>query len=105
MKVVYEVNLKVDRKIETNFQSWLVGHIQDVLAIDGFESANWFDSTDEDDKSSNKMTITMHYHMRDQAALDSYLEKHAARLRQPAKDLFGDQFSATRRMLGLVKSF
>ncbi len=105
MKVIYEVNLRVDRKIENDFREWLVGHVRDVLAIDGFESANWFDSTDDADKSSNKMTITMHYHMRDQAALDSYLEKHAPRLRQPAKDLFGDQFSATRRVLQFIKQF
>ena len=102
MKVIYEVNLKIDRKIKDDFRIWLTGHIQDVLAIEGFESANWFEV---DEKDLNMVTWTVHYGLRDLKALNSYLENHAPRLRAPAKEKFGDMFQATRRTLELVKSY
>lgn len=102
MKVIYEVNLRVDRKIKDAFHKWLTGHISEVLAIDGFESANWFEI---DEKDPQFISWTVHYALRDMAALNSYLENHAARLRGPAKEKFGDQFQATRRTLEHVKSY
>lgn len=104
MSVIYEVNLKIQKRIEKEFQSWLVGHIQDVLAIDGFESATWFKVSDPIDEKG-MLHWTMHYFLRDRPALDSYLEKHAPRLRQPAKEKFGDQFEASRRTLETVQEY
>lgn len=102
MTVIYEVNLKVDRDIKDAFHAWLTGHIDDVLAIDGFESAHWFEIDDSDPK---QVAWTVHYALCDQAALNSYLENHAPRLRAPAKEKFGDKFQATRRTLSLVKNY
>ncbi len=102
MSVTYEVNLKVEKLIEKDFEKWLVGHISDVLAIDGFESAHWYNVTSE---SATHIEWTVDYVLCDQLALDSYLEKHAPGLRQPAKDQFGDRFTANRRVKAPVKSY
>jgi hypothetical protein len=41
----------------------------------------------------------VHYRLRDAAALDAYLERHAARMRAEAIERFGARFSASRRVL------
>lgn len=102
MSVTYEVNLKVEKSIEKDFEKWLVGHISDVLAIDGFESAHWYKVSSD---STSHVDWTVDYVLRDQRALDSYLEKHAPRLRQPAKEQFGERFKADRRVKTPVKSY
>lgn len=102
MSVTYEVNLSVEKSIQKDFEKWLVGHIDDVLAIDGFESAQWFQVATD---SSTHVEWKVDYILRDQQSLDSYLEKHAPRLRQPAKDQFGAKFNAHRRVLTPVKSY
>lgn len=103
MSVTYEVNLKVQKPIQKDFEHWLVSHIDDVLAIDGFESAHWYEVNQ--DSASAEVHWTVCYVLRDMPALQSYLEKHAPRLRQPAKDKFGNQFVAERRILTPVKSY
>lgn len=105
MSVVYEVNLKVQKAIEKDFESWLVGHINDVLQIDGFESASWFNVAQDQSTVEKEMHWTVHYVLRDLPALNSYLEKHAPRLRQPAKDKFGEKFMADRRTLQPIQVF
>ena len=106
MHVIFEVNLTFQKSIEKDFRAWLTGHVDDVLAIEGFISAQWFETLPlPSTENSETSTWTMQYHMKNQAALDHYLENHAARLRQPAIDKFGTKFQATRRVLKPVKSF
>lgn len=105
MSVTYEVTLKVQKPIEKDFEHWLVGHIHDVLAIDGFESASWYRITQDDATTSKETHWTVHYILRDLPALNSYLENHATKLRQPAKDKFGEKFMAERRILTPIKSY
>ncbi len=102
MSVVYEVNLSVERSIEKEFEKWLVGHINDVLSIEGFESAQWYQVTSD---ASTHIEWKVDYTLRDQASLDDYLEKHAPKLRQPAKDKFGSHFTAHRRVLTPLKQY
>lgn len=105
MSVIYEVTLKVQKSVEDDFENWLKGHINDVLAIDGFETASWFRIA-QDESTVNKETHwTVHYSLRDLPALNNYLEKHAPRLRQPAKDNFGEKFMAERRTLTPIQTY
>lgn len=45
--VVYEVNLKVNKDILSEFKTWLIGHVKEMLNIEGFLQAEV--STLEDD--------------------------------------------------------
>ena len=105
MSVTYEVTITVQKPIENDFEKWLVGHINDVLAIDGFETASWFHITQDESTVSKETHWTVHYVLRDLPALNSYLEKHAPRMRQPAKDKFGEKFMAERRILQPIQTF
>ena len=105
MSVTYEVNLKVQKTVESDFENWLKGHINDVLAIDGFETATWHRVTQDETTSSKETHWTVHYVLRDLPALNAYLENHATRLRQPAKDRFGEKFMAERRILTPINSY
>jgi hypothetical protein len=105
VSVTYEVNLKVQKPVEKDFENWLKGHINDVLAIDGFETATWHRVTQDDTTVSKETHWTVHYVLRDLPALNSYLENHATRLRQPAKDQFGEKFMAERRILTPIGTY
>ena len=40
--VIYEVNLAVDLEIADAYAAWLAPHIDRVLAVPGFVSAEWW---------------------------------------------------------------
>jgi quinol monooxygenase YgiN len=106
MHVIFEVNLTFQKNIEKDFHAWLTGHIDDVLEIEGFISADWFETNSLPSSENHETsTWTVQYRMKNQAALDHYLENHAARLRQPAIDQFGTKFQAVRRVLKPIKSY
>ena len=44
-------------------------------------------------------TLEIHYQTTQQERLDQYLTVHAPMLRQEVKQMFGDQFQASRRVL------
>lgn len=98
--LIYEVNLTIDRSIEGAYAAYLPGHIEEILALPGFTGALWFerDPTMEGGLDG-KCLWTIHYHLRDRNALEVYLRDHAPALREDAVRRFGNQFSATRRVL------
>lgn len=98
--VVYEVNLKVNKAIAAEFQDWLAIHVDEMLAIKGFEKAQCLleEKTDEPDK----VYWTTQYYLTDRASLQDYFDNHAAVMRQDGIDRFGDQFSAERRIFSVV---
>ena len=96
MSLIYEVNIQVSLDILNDYLSWLDIHICEILLIDGFESAKIYKETSA---SSDFFAITIHYSVSSKSALDSYFDNHAEALRQKGIDLFGDKFSATRRIL------
>lgn len=104
--IVYEVNLLVDRSVETQFSEWLQVHIREILAIDGFVTARWFEieSVPEVDQVK-KVEWSIQYVLRDKKSLDEYFKKHAPRMRQNGIDRFGNKFSATRRVMKLKAKF
>lgn len=97
--VIYEVNLAVDRAIADAYAAWLTPHIDEILALDGFVSAEWWDVEPAPETSGDRVRWCVQYRLRDRAALQAYFDEHAARLRGDGLDRFAGRFAATRRVL------
>lgn len=95
--VFYEVNLDVEGAIATEYLGWLQRHVEQVLALRGFVSAQVFDVLDP--VRDGLVSICVHYRLRDATALEAYLRDHAPRMRADGVARFGARFSATRRVL------
>jgi hypothetical protein len=100
--VIYEVDLDADAAIEGPFDTWLRDHIADLLQLPGFLSAEVLADAAP---PPGRIRRTVQYRLRDHAALDDYLEKHAPRMRANGVALFGDRFSAARRVLAHREEF
>jgi quinol monooxygenase YgiN len=96
--IVYEVNLSVDWAIADAYRDWLAGHVDAMLALPGFIDAERYDVL-QPPAAAPRAEFCVQYRLRDAAALDAYLEQHAARMRAEAIERFGERFSASRRVL------
>jgi uncharacterized protein DUF3667/uncharacterized protein DUF4286 len=94
--LVYEVTLTIERDIIDSFDGWLANHVEEMLAIPGFISARVFAMDDDDGGYVRRVT---QYFLNSEGELESYLADRAAEMRQSGIDRFGDQFTATRRIL------
>lgn len=100
--VIYEVNLEADAAIEGPFDTWLRDHIADLLQLPGFLSAEVLaDAAPRE----GRVRRTVQYRLKDQAALDDYLANHAPRMRSTGVALFGDRYTAERRVLAHREEF
>jgi len=100
--IVYEVNVDVAPDIAEDYGAWLHAHIAEILALPGFTGATRYrrdDPARESDAAAPTLRWTIHYRLRDRVALDDYLREHASRLRAEGLARFGNQFTATRRVL------
>ena len=103
--MIYEVNLAVDRDAAGAYAAWLGPHIQEVLEIDGFESAEWWEvapppgAAPEASGGEGRVRWCVHYRVHSRAALQAYLDRHAARLRGNGLARFAGRFEASRRIL------
>ena len=95
--IVYEVNLTVDREIADAYAAWLGLHIEAMLALPGFESAEWLEDVDYDDDAAPRWSVR--YRLGSHDDLTRYYEEHAERMRADGLDRFGTKFQATRRVL------
>jgi hypothetical protein len=100
--VIYEVDLDADAAIEGPFDTWLRDHIADVLQFPGFLSA---EILADPSPLPDRIRRTVQYRLQNRAALDNYLENHAAGLQAQGVALLGDRFHATRRMLAHREEF
>ncbi len=129
---IYEVNVRVLTEIADEYEIWLNDHIEEILLIDGFESAEWF--VVEEDKETKDLEeavrqavrldesvpaeireaaaspvetrlYSIQYRLRDRASLDHYFNFHAERLRQEGIERFGTKFAATRRVMKLYRIY
>ena len=94
--VIYEVNLSIARPRGAEFDAWLRAHVQDMLALPGFVDAQTL-AVESDDPDA--LGRTVQYRLVDRAALDHYFEEHAETMRADGAQRFGDDLSATRRIL------
>jgi antibiotic biosynthesis monooxygenase (ABM) superfamily enzyme len=102
--VIYEVNLSIDPSIYKAYESWLPEHINSILALPGFISAESF-KVESSPETQDRLSITVIYRLKDRESLDRYLKENAPRMRKAVTDLFGAKFSATRRVMELHQSF
>ena len=91
--ILYEVVINVAPEALEDYFSWLRPHMDEMLTFDGFQSADMFFN------SENENEITCHYRLRDRAAMDAYLAGPAKEMRADGVKRFGDQISAKRRIL------
>jgi hypothetical protein len=96
--VVYEVNLDVDASIRDDYLAWLADHMREIRALPGVDDARLL-AVDEPAAAAGRMSLCVHYTMRDADALATYLSEHAPRLRAAGEARFGGRFHASRRML------
>ena len=101
-EVVYAVDLDADAAIGAPFDTWLRDHVADVMQFPGFLSA---EILDDPAAPEGRIRRTVQYRLRNRAALDDYLEHHAPRLRESGVQLFGDRYTATRRVLAHREDF
>lgn len=93
--MLYAVDLLVDAEIAQVYEGWLAAHVQELLGIEGFVGAQVWRM---DGAPEGKVALCCEYQLADRAALQSYLEQHAARMRADGLARFGGRFSATRRV-------
>ena len=91
--ILYEVTLQVEPAILGAYKDWLSEHMQHMLSLDGFVSAEMFINTE------NPNEIVCAYRLKDMDAMRAYLAGPAKDMRADGVNRFGDQFSATRRIL------
>lgn len=99
--VIYEVNLVVDNQIATSFAEWLGIHIEDMLCLPCFESADWYEQEVKD--QSDKKFWTVHYRAKSREFLQDYFDNYAVKMRGDGLRLFEGKFTAERRILSLHK--
>jgi hypothetical protein len=116
---IYEVNLTVPTSIAPDYSVWLREHVRTILDLDGFEAAAWYvrhadapaeapvgaGDLPDGDAPEGPRFWTVHYQVRDRAALTAYFEAHAAAMRQDGADRFGDEVTLTRRILEHRRAF
>jgi heme-degrading monooxygenase HmoA len=95
--VIYEVNLKLNPAIETEYLDWLEEHMDRMLKLPGFKNAFLYKAEATDD--SNFVPYCVQYFVDSRDALQNYLDRHAPEMRQEASTKFGSQFYAERRIL------
>lgn len=108
--VLYEVNISVDEDVLPAYMEWLAVHVQEMLAFDGFMSA---EVTEPDgpgpfpvsDSGKHRIRRTVLYRVASLELLESYFSTHAARMREDGIARFGGRFEATRRVHKQLLSF
>ncbi len=96
--IVYEVNLEVRAEIASEYRAWLAEHVERMLALPGFVGAEVLERLDPPPPEGKRVFVA-HYRLIDERAMQSYLAEHAPRMRDEGARRFGDQFTATRRIL------
>lgn len=94
--VIYEVNLELEAAIAAEFDRWLDKHIDEMLRLSGFESAQVYS---DEGTTGEVVNRTVQYRVRSEADLDNYLTHHATAMRAEGQDKFSGRFTATRRVL------
>ena len=107
MACVYEVNVLVDDAAKDEFLNFLEapgGHVEQLLEISGFKSAEVFLPMDEA-TPEGKTSVTAVYRLESKDALQSYFDNQATAMRAETMRLFEGRISATRRIMGSHKEW
>ncbi|MBX3704318.1 MAG: DUF4286 family protein [Steroidobacteraceae bacterium] len=94
--LIYEVECELDPDIVADYDAWLPGHVQDVLACAGFLGAT-IEAPEVPPGTRQRRIIR--YELESAAVLDHYLENEATRLRTETAQRFGGRVHCERRAL------
>ena len=94
--IIYEVNLKISKKIYNDFYIWLIPHQKKMLTFNGFKKSKIFNVESE---IMNYKLLSVHYYLRDINLLNDYFTNDASKIQKEGMKLFGNHFSAERRIL------
>ncbi|TAN02657.1 MAG: DUF4286 family protein [Rhodanobacteraceae bacterium] len=96
--IVYAVELEMDQALRDEYLAWLDGHVREMLALPGFTGAEILVRT-QPAPAAGRFIVSAHYRLRDRAALDDYLARHAAHMRAAGLARFGERVHASRQIL------
>jgi hypothetical protein len=93
--LIYEVECQLDPDIVADYDAWLPGHVQAVLACAGFLGAS---IEAPEAPPGERQRRRVRYRVESAAALDHYLENDATRLRTETAQRFGVRVHCERRV-------
>ena len=93
--IIYEVNLLVSKSILSEFKNWLNNHAKSMIELAGFKKFYIYDIKSSNDKNN----FCVHYYIESEFYLEKYFVNNADKMKQEGLDLFGNNFSANRRIL------
>ncbi|MCB0389648.1 MAG: DUF4286 family protein [Bdellovibrionales bacterium] len=93
--IIYEVNLKIEPEIASEFVAWLKQHVRDMLQIPGFKSAEIF----QEESNEPILQLCVKYHVGSREELEDYFKILAPSMRAQGIEKFGQLFKASRRIL------
>ncbi len=96
MGIIYEVECQLDPDIVADYDAWLPGHVQAVLACPGFTGAS---IEAPESPPGERQRRRVRYRVESAAALDHYLENNATRLRTETAQRFGGRVHCERRVI------
>jgi hypothetical protein len=95
--VIYEVNLSINNEIFSDYYTWLLAHVKKILTFSGFTSCEIGLVENQNEDYKNHLRVS--YFVDSYENLQSYLSQNAEAMRADALKHFGEQFSATRRVI------
>lgn len=101
--IIYELNATVRKEISDDYWLWLKKHAQKLVSeVDGFKSFKLYQTVILAKEDSENEIYTVHYEVESEAALEDYIKNKSSSYRKEAVELFGNQFSISRRKLSTV---
>lgn len=99
--VIYNVTVKVEESIATDWLDWLRNeHIPEIIATGCFTHAVVSRLLEVDD--SEGPTFSVQYHALSKSLYNRYIEAFAPAMRQKGFDKWGDRFIAFRSVMQVV---
>jgi len=102
--IIYEVSLFIENDIFEEYKAFLPNHIQEILQIEGFLSAEMLQPIDAPTEN-NTSRLVVRYRITNKQVLDNYFNIHAPKLRQEVIKKFGEKFKAVRSNYLSLHSF
>ncbi|MBP6215344.1 MAG: DUF4286 family protein [Chitinophagaceae bacterium] len=99
--IVYNVTIKVNHSIVTDWLTWLKEeHIPDLIGTGCFSHATILHLIEADDEEG--ITYAVQYHAECKGLYNRYIEKFADEMRKKGMEKWGNQFIAYRTVMQVV---
>ena len=98
--VIYEVNLSVNNLIYKHYIKWLKNHISKMLTFKCFYKYHLYEVPSN---NSDQKKICVHYYVDSLEDLEYYFNNYAEEMKLDGLKIFGDNFSASRRILSILE--